>query len=741
MEALLGSAPSCAICAVVLKGWTESREMVIANSLVEGMFDADDPPPDLYAALPDIAAYWTARRGVKLEVTRKAKSVAIHDGGDQGDRHTVLLRAECQASARSSGDAHDPLLAELRIVMRGDEGVAMDRNTSSLSIWRPSEKTKQAGVSSPYVSDTLLSANPLSQISLNVARRWLKTCLETHGSACSVAYAAAEPMWRRMPTRVLEIVSGSTKIYLREPQEHKLTDPRYVALSHCWGQDGTPFTTTHSTLASRKEGIEIAALPQTFRDSLVLSASLGLQYIWIDSLCIIQDDIGDWEAQSAQMASIYRNAYLVLGAANGSSDTMGFLDPREIQELVRLPWRNYGLALQLLPAEGRRWTDSAGPDPLAREPTNARAWCLQERQLPMRALYYGTRQMFWECERMRASEDGDAAAQEGSHLERLCATGNIAGSVFSRPQRSPYEEKRGANWVDWYAMIENYTSRSITKHTDRLPALSGLAQAVTAATRDVYIAGMWKAGLLEGLLWCRTQLGQILCTTADYVAPSWSWASVIGPVQFPVYGWYMNRAQWKAKMSDFEALAEYVSHLTEQKDLDEFGQLKGGYLTLKAPLVPVASIKPRQIETPLIQNLFGQEPLRSVVGDVVLEIQAGEGALTQDMWIEGGLDRPEEGDVSENGRLSVVFLTRLPYVLEDGWIEHRFGLIVQKLDDGQYRRVGFVDGFILGRVEGETLGIVGYLREPKEGDLDEEERPNNLARDPLGLNKSEITIG
>lgn len=721
------SSSSCALCKAIIKGWQSSREDVVEQAIRDALFDPQHPPPGLNDPIAQIPGY---RDGAEmtLQIVRVARTV--HDG--RHNTSSLFLRFECGPATRSSFDVLDPVTAELRIT----------RETL----------TTQTSSGLARHTDLIASTDPLSQQSLDTVRGWLKTCVNSHGSACTPPFPGGY-----VPTRLLEALPGDSNVYLRDFESLKAAeDVRYVALSHCWGQGGTPFTTTHKTLRARTEGITIAELPQTFQDSVVLTQSLGLRYLWIDSMCIIQDDADDWAREAAQMANVYRNAHLVLNAANSPADKTGFLLQRDIPDLVRLPLtaqNSQHLVLQLLPAEGQRWSGSTGQDNLAGEPVSARAWCLQERYLPVRALQYGTHQVFWECECMRASEDGDAVAQTGSYLGRFCQTGNITESVFARRHRKPYNELlHRLNWVDWYKMIEDYTTRSITKHTDRLPALSGLAQAVTRETKGEYLAGLWKSGLLEGLLWCKTKADQVLAPTPGYVAPSWSWASVVGSVQFPVYKWYTERARWKAKMSDFEHLAEYISHETLRMGLDPYGRLQAGHLTLKAPLLPVSSIRQRQVRAPELRSFFGQPPGRSEITDIVVEMKTSSG----DIWIEGGFD-VSDTDVNK-AKLSVVFLTRLPHVLEEGFVEHRFGLMLERLDsDSQYprmgspnspayRRVGFIDGVILEKsifraATGRGLfSIAGYTREWQEGDMDEVDRVNDLARDPLGLESVHVTL-
>ncbi|KAL2131291.1 hypothetical protein VTI74DRAFT_5297 [Chaetomium olivicolor] len=731
------SSSSCGLCRVIMKGWQQSRKVVVEQAIRSSSFNPKDPPQGLDDPVARIPAYRDTAE-ITLQIIRRAKTVS--DGRE--NRSSLFLHVQCNPAASTSFDVLDPLEAELRITRESHVNCAM-----RISDQHHSHDVHVDGDNSitlNLVTDVAVSADPLSQESLDIARGWLETCLRSHGSACCPPRAADG--W--IPTRLLEVPPGSGKIYLRESGTlNSSIDTRFVALSHCWGQGGTPFTTTRETLSLRMEGIEINSLPQTFRDSVTLVERFGVRYVWIDSLCIIQDDAEDWAREAAQMANVYRNAHLVLNAANSDADMAGFLRRRSMPDTVVLPSSATGeqhLRLRLLPPEGRRWSDSPGLDNLTEEPVSSRAWCLQERYLPVRALQYGTHQAFWECGSVRASEDGDAVAQEGDHLDHICRTANIPGSVFSRPERDPPTElEHKVNWVGWYRMIENYTTRTITKHTDRLPALSGLAQAVVRKAGGEYMAGLWKSGLLEGLLWCRARSGQILYHTPEYVAPTWSWASLAGPVQFPVYSWYTNRAQWKAKMSDLEPLAEYLRHSTAQQSQDPYGMLKTGRLSLKAPLLPVVAFQPRQTQVPILYSLFGQAPGRSEVADLVFKTKTGAGSI----WIEGGFDNPDDSIEVLSGGLFVAFLARLPHVLEEGFVEQRFGLLLKADGKGGYVRVGFIDGVLLKKsslldtIRGRGLfSVVGYPRPYREDDIYEVDRHNDLATDPLRLEKLEVPI-
>ncbi|KAH7118546.1 heterokaryon incompatibility protein-domain-containing protein [Dactylonectria estremocensis] len=765
LDAVNGSAASCALCALIMKGWKEARQVIVERAIKSGDFDLKNPPKDLYFDIMDIDAYRQIGVGaVVVEIGHRAGD----DVGSWQMRDVYFLSFKCKVGgSRGSWEAHDELVADFRVSSNPDAIIESDAPT-------------RGPQHSASLLQALVATDPLSQRSLKMANAWLEACVRNHGETCG------SPSFDFMPTRVLDI-SPDGKIHLRVCQDTNLVDGRYVALSHCWGQPDTPFITTVSNLEHRMERIDSDEMPQTFQDAVRVVKNLGLRYLWIDSLCIIQQDLEDWQIESAKMASVYRGAYLVLGAAAGMSDESGFLGPRLLHDTINLSSRcSTSAHLQLLPPECRRWTYDGrdSPDPLANEPLAGRAWCLQERYLPKRALQYGSRQMFWECQRIRASEDGDAAVQSGDYLKSLRDTSKIEESVFYRKNRNPWSENGNVKWIDWYQMLEDYTSRGITSATDKLPAVAGLASAIAEATgEDEYTAGLWRTGLLEGMTWCRKTSDQILSKPEHYVAPSWSWASVQGPVQFPIYNWHLIRAPWKSRMADFEPLATYIRHDTELMDKDMYGRLKTASLCIKAPLINVVSVRPRPLEQPSVQFVFGQGPNRSPVTDRVIELRLAQG---QPIFIEGGFDLP----IKENElELAVVFLTRLPLIFEDGFAEHRFGLLVDKLDNGFYRRVGFVDGSILETHRAaisrwrthtpqslrqkateaneeelnkritkslawldtmeishkksgtlDKLEVLGYPRKGEKDDVYEVEPPNKMAQNPLHFDDVELTL-
>ena len=237
----------------------------------------------------------------------------------------------------------------------------------------------------------------------SLVNHWITECTEKHFPKCSSAKS-------KLPTRLVDVGSadGSEEPKLHIPSDsgiasafsQPLTTPqvsiRYVALSYCWGS--LPFlTTTTSNIENMKKGIPINKLPATIRDAIIITRAIGVRYIWIDALCILQGtDIQaskDWETESRKMAEVFGSAYLTICAASARNAGAGILVKRTPLELpeVRLPYPSrklwsyddhhvvLGLPRTLVSEK--------------EEPLNQRAWTLQEKMLSKRLIIYGTSQM------------------------------------------------------------------------------------------------------------------------------------------------------------------------------------------------------------------------------------------------------------------------------------------------------------------------------------------------------------
>lgn len=232
-----------------------------------------------------------------------------------------------------------------------------------------------------------------------------------------------------------------------------------------------------------KQRIDWHELPKTFKDAVTTTRSLGLQYIWIDLLYIIQDDRADWETESACIGSIYENSIVTIAATSSSADGEGFLGERFGHFCKSLIFcddcGNINLGIKVQPYINHYPDDHVASPSLGPEgPLSKQAWALQERLLAPRVLSYGLQELLWEC--------GTTWCCECSSSEpRLRET-------------HPYSTKR--LYSHWHKLVEHYSTRQLTKESDRLPAISSVAAKIQAKTKDEYLTGLWKGDLLRDLL-------------------------------------------------------------------------------------------------------------------------------------------------------------------------------------------------------------------------------------------------
>ena len=238
------------------------------------------------------------------------------------------------------------------------------------------------------------------------ARSFLSYCLREHSSCHfegETGYAhnakQSQPM---LPTRVVDVgrVGSPLSASLLETNGQQ---EDYLTLSYCWGQ-AEMARTTSLTLSEHTKSISLDGLAKTIRDALVITKALGYRYIWIDSLCIIQDSLPDWERESSRMAMIYRHSTLTIAASGACSADEGCFLPRKSIPTIQLPYYSregsqagyvYGSKSLDMPT---MYTDTVN-GPLAR-----RAWTLQEHFLSRRVLFYGKGCLHWSCDQRQCSE-------------------------------------------------------------------------------------------------------------------------------------------------------------------------------------------------------------------------------------------------------------------------------------------------------------------------------------------------
>jgi Heterokaryon incompatibility protein (HET) len=335
-----------------------------------------------------------------------------------------------------------------------------------------------------------------------------------------------------------------------------------VTLSHCWGNSDTGSSHIKTTLANlndHKSRIQMDQLPKTFRHAVQVVRELGLRHLWIDSLCIVQDDKTDWEAEAALMGRYYKRSLFTIAAALGKNSEAGLFQTRD-------PLTTRPCALNIGNATFYAYTpdssfqisksslSSTQSKPLS---LYGRAWVLQEQLLASRTLTYSGSGVSWRCQGMRFDERAPLAVsiegvlndQPRGLMTRGGDPRDVETMVMEVQRNWVFAKRRGyihrVNccghedhhfFDDWASIVANYTARGMTRYSDRLVAIRGIANEFNAvmAANSEYVAGIWMGPddcFLKGLLW---DVASCSAKRQLDIAPSWSWASVQSKISWGI---------------------------------------------------------------------------------------------------------------------------------------------------------------------------------------------------------------
>jgi len=344
----------------------------------------------------------------------------------------------------------------------------------------------------------------------------------------------------QMPTRVIDVVSFEGNEAPRLLETGGLRG-RYIAVSHSWGTVVQPYTTM-KILESLKQSIDFESLPKTFRDSIFIARKLGVRYVWIDSICIIQDNYEDWKREAKTMGLVYEKAYLTISASESPGDDAGFLTPNpQVKMDVMLPFE-LGC-----PASGHiylrsQYTGVINPQSTA---LSRRGWVLQERTLSRRILHFDGMQVHWECSQYRVSESGAKEDITGNVNTSYFLGQNIrplAGRRSGDDLTDPTEHRKALQTLyHFYACkIHEFSACKLTRASDKLLAILGLGNEISRGTGIPCLEGhlLFEEPLfVYSLLWHTEIFGiQGSAIPAQVRAPSWSWAAMEGPRVFHLLG-------------------------------------------------------------------------------------------------------------------------------------------------------------------------------------------------------------
>ncbi|KAF7505044.1 hypothetical protein GJ744_001498 [Endocarpon pusillum] len=488
----------------------------------------------------------------------------------------------------------------------------------------------------------LASQNTGSVQSLVVAEEWIRRCLSTHEN-CNRLSETVEGSHPWLPTRLLDVSrqdkeSEDTIRLITRPslQESK----GYITLSYCWGEDASFTKLVSARLSAFQSVIELTQLPQTFRDAVQVTRRLNYRYLWIDALCIIQDSPQDWLQEALTMSKVFASSDLNLAAAasKGADDGL-FRDREPVGCDLSIGWERLGDMIL-----SKEIYHIVSPNTFARflkhSKLEQRGWTFQERLLSSRTVHFGEDKIYWECFESSWWE-------ECPDIEAV----DLLWKDNSLKQRFGQASRDGRGLDVWNEITERYSGRKLTFSSDKLVALSGIAAQMTRP--EDYLAGLWKSGLPQSLLWYTNRPSYPIL---QYRAPSWSWASIDGEITY-------------AAIYRGSIVAEVLASTVSTND-GSFGPVTDGSLLMKGFVWRAARILPRLRGSCISADKY----CRSIPSAVNVHV----------FW-----------DVVRGSSDSVVFQDNfffLPVVMREWGTEYMdlCGLVLEPTQDvkGRFRRVG-----------------------------------------------------
>lgn len=408
-------------------------------------------------------------------------------------------------------------------VARSEDGCALHEDISQIINFKAYDSVDLEAVGRDQRPIRRLpSPESLSAENVEMMRQWIGECQSKHVS-CRLP-TSSRP-W--LPTRLLDVGSAedgrAPRIVVTSASQ--VEGVTYAALSHMWGdmEAAPPFRTIQFNYKEVKAGIPMSLLPRNFRDAIEICRHLDVPFIWIDSLCIIQDSIDDWQQEAKEMHNVYKHAKFTIAATSATSSRDGFL-ARNLS-LVPAVKTRYSIAgddqprfLVLSPLDDSGAGSRTGDVDASR--WNKRGWTMQERSLSTRTLHFCKNKIYFECREQLLSEEYEHEP---------------GGSQYMWP-RPPdgHPIEQSAWYKHWRRAVLDYSGRRLTVPSDKLMAIRSLANEMgphMEASEYMPDAAMWTGNFNSELLWYVVGIAR---KPRQRRAPSWSWASLDTSISFSI---------------------------------------------------------------------------------------------------------------------------------------------------------------------------------------------------------------
>jgi hypothetical protein len=370
-------------------------------------------------------------------------------------------------------------------------------------------------------SNSVLGRVVPAQCDITLLRDTFRSCVRSHGIQCEWFKFLAVPDWAQRRSIRVEAKSYARNLRVLDVEEGNIIDApiecQYVALSYVWG--GSKFLRLlkeNKNNLSSPGALAREVVPRTIQDAMRLVKILGERYLWVDALCIIQDDDSDKLIQITQMDIIYSSAILTIVAASGVDAEAGLpglhvgsRQPAQYVESIR----------------GLRFVAN-GPelvDVMKQLRWNTRGWTFQEMALSKRVLCFAPQQCYYLCNRGVLSED---TVLEHPESEGYCQA----------PVPEFQLSTRAGLWQCYREIVERYSTRDFTCENDVNDGVDGLLNSLSTFEDEAFVCGLPETLLEIALLWLPAGPLRVRDKHRDGDQfPSWSWTGWVGPVIYPSY--------------------------------------------------------------------------------------------------------------------------------------------------------------------------------------------------------------